>query len=91
MRPLYSKGKLMLPFAKTLITGISSIGAGMIASSLFQPFYKNANGIQKILLWFGGIGLGVAASNVVQREVGKTFDETVEAVKEARNHVEIED
>lgn len=81
----------MLPFAKTLITGISSIGAGMIASSLFQPFYKNANGIKKILLWFGGIGLGVAASNVVQREVGKTFDETVEAVKEARNHVEIED
>lgn len=81
----------MLPFAKTLITGISSIGAGMIASSLFHPFYKNANGIQKILLWFGGIGLGVAASNVVQREVGKTFDETVEAVKEARNHVEIED
>lgn len=81
----------MLPFAKTLITGISSIGAGMIASRLFQPFYKNANGIQKILLWFGGIGLGVAASNIVQREVGKTFDETVEAVKEARNHVEIED
>lgn len=81
----------MLPFAKTLITGISSIGAGMIASSLFQPFYKNSSGIQKILLWFGGIGLGVAASNVVQREVGKTFDETVEAVKEARNHVEIED
>ena len=77
----------MLPFAKTLITGISSIGAGMIASSLFQPFYKNANGITKILLWFGGAGLGIAASNVVQREVGKTFDETVEAVKEARNHV----
>ena len=81
----------MLPVAKTVITGITSLGAGMIASSLFGPFYKNANGIQKILLWFGGLGLGVAASNLVQREVGKTFDDTVAAVKEARNHVEIED
>ena len=74
----------MLPVAKTVITGITSLGAGMIASSLFGPF-------QKILLWFGGLGLGVAASNIVQREVGKTFDETVDAVKEARNHIEIED
>lgn len=81
----------MLPVAKIVITGITSLGAGMIASNLFAPFYKNANGIQKILLWFGELGLGVAASNIVQREVGKTFDETVDAVKEARNHVEIED
>ena len=81
----------MLPGAKTVITGISSLGAGMIASSLFQPFYKNANGIQKILLWFGGFGLGIAASNVVQREVGKSFDEVVGAIKEARDHIEIED
>ena len=81
----------MLPVAKTVITGITSLGAGMIASSLFGTFYKNANGIQKILLWFGGLGLGVAASNSVQREVGKTFEETVGAVKEARTHIEIED
>lgn len=81
----------MLPVAKIVITGITSLGAGMIASSLFGQFYKNANGIQKILIWFGELGLGVAASNIVQREVGKTFDETVDAIKEARNHVEIED
>lgn len=81
----------MLPIAKTLVTGLSSIGAGMITSSLFQPFYKNANGITKILLWFGGAGLGIATSNVVQREVGKQFDAVVEAVKETRDHVEIED
>lgn len=81
----------MLPVAKIVITGLTSLGAGIIAGRLDSLFYKNANGIQKILLWFGGIGLGVAASNIVQREVGKTFDDTVDAVKEARNHVEIED
>ena len=81
----------MLPVAKTVITGLSSLGAGMIASSLLQPFYKNANGIQKIILWFGGYGLGVAAGSLVQREVGKQFDEVVAAVKEALDHVEIED
>lgn len=81
----------MLPLAKTLVTGLSSIGAGMIASSLFQPFYKNANGITKILLWFGGAGLGIATGNVVQREVGKSFDEAIGAIKEDRDHIEIED
>lgn len=81
----------MLPLAKTLVTGLSSLGAGMIASSLFQPFYKNANGITKILLWFGGAGLGIAAGNVVQREVGKSFDEAIGAIKEARDRIEIED
>lgn len=81
----------MLPVAKTVITGISSLGAGMIASSLFQPFYKNANGLTKIVLWFGGAGLGIAAGNIVQREVGKQFDDVIEAVKEARDRIEIED
>lgn len=81
----------MLPLAKTLVTGLSSLGAGMIASSLFQPFYKNASGIQKIILWFGGAGLGIAAGNVVQREVGKQFDNVIDAVKEARDRIEIED
>lgn len=81
----------MLPVAKTVITGISSLGAGMIASSLFQPFYKNANGLTKIVLWFGGAGLGIAAGNIVQREVGKQFDDVIEAVKEARDCIEIED
>ena len=81
----------MLLVAKTVISGLTSLGAGMIATSLFQPFYKNANGIQKILLLFGGAGLGIAAGNIVQREVEKQFDETVTAIKEARDHFEIED
>lgn len=81
----------MLPGAKTVISGLTSLGAAMIATSLFQPFYKNANGIQKILLWFGGAGLGIAAGNIVQREVEKQFDETVTAIKKARDHFEIED
>lgn len=81
----------MLPLAKTVITGLTALGAGQIASSLFTPFYRNAKGIQKILLWFGGVGLGVAAGNIVQREVGKEFDDVVDAVKEARDHIEIED
>ena len=81
----------MLLFTKTIVTGLSSLGAGMIATSLFQPFYKNANGIQKILLWFGGVGLGIAAGNIVQRETEKQFDTVVDAVKEVRDHIEIED
>lgn len=81
----------MLPVAKGIITGLTSLGAGMIATRLFQPFYKNANGITKILLWFGGAGLGIAASNVVQREVGEQFDDIVEAVKDARDYIEIKD
>ena len=81
----------MLPLAKTLVTGLSSLGAGMIASSLFQPFYKNANGLTKIVLWFGGAGLGIAAGNIVQREVGTQFDEVIDAVKEARDRIETED
>lgn len=81
----------MLPVAKTVISGLTSLGASMIATRLFQPFYKNANGIQKILLLFGGTGLGIAAGNIVQREVEKQFDETVTAIKEARDHFEIED
>lgn len=81
----------MLPITKTLVTGLSSLGAGMIASSLFQPFYKNANGLTKIVLWFGGAGLGIAAGNIVQREVGKQFDDVIDAVKEARDRIETED
>ena len=81
----------MLPIARIIISGLSSIGAGMIASKLTKPIVSNANGICKILLWFGSVGTGVAASAIVQREVEKQFDETVAAVKEARNHVEIED
>ena len=81
----------MLPLTKTLVTGLSSLGAGMIASSLSQPFYKNANGLTKIVLWFGGAGLGIAAGNIVQREVGKQFDDVIDAVKEARDRIETED
>nr|DAY24518.1 MAG TPA: hypothetical protein [Caudoviricetes sp.] len=91
MRPLYSKGILMLPVAKIIISGLSSIGAGMIASKLTKPLVSNANGIAKILLWFGSVGTGVAASAIVAREVELQFDATVKAVQEARDHVEIED
>nr|DAR69578.1 MAG TPA: hypothetical protein [Caudoviricetes sp.] len=91
MRPLYSKGNLMLPVAKIIISGLSSIGAGMIASKLTKPLVSNANGIAKILLWFGSVGTGVAASAIVAREVELQFDATVKAVQEARDHVEIED
>ena len=81
----------MLPVAKIIISGLSSIGAGMIASKLTKPIVSNANGIAKILLWFGSVGTGVVASSIVAREVEKQFDETVKAVKEARDHIEIED
>lgn len=81
----------MLPIARIIISGLSSIGAGMIASKLTKPIVSNANGICKILLWFGSVGTGVAASAIIQREVEKQFDDTVAAVKEARNHIEIED
>lgn len=81
----------MLPVARIVISGLSSIGAGMIASKLAKPLVSNANGIAKILLWFGSLGTSIAASAIVAREVEKQFDETVAAVKEARNHIEIED
>ena len=81
----------MLPVARIVISGLSSIGAGMIASKLAKPLVSNASGIAKILLWFGSLGTGIAASAIVAREVEKQFDETVAAVKKARNHIEIED
>lgn len=81
----------MLPVAKIIISGLSSIGAGMIASRLTKPIVSNSRGICKILLWFGSVGTGWAASAIVSREVEKQFDETVKAVKEARDHIEIED
>ena len=81
----------MLPVARIVISGLSSIGAGMIASKLTKPLVSNASGIAKILFWFGSLGTGIAASAIVAREVEKQFDETVAAVKEARNHIEIED
>lgn len=81
----------MLPVAKIILSGLTSIGAGMIASKLTKPLVSNSSGIAKILLWFGSVGTGIAASAIVAREVEKQFDETVAAVKEARNHVEIED
>ena len=81
----------MLPVAKIIISGLSSFGAGMIVSKLTKPIVSNANGIDKILLWFGSVGTCVAASTIVAREMEKQFDETVAAVKEARGHVEIED
>lgn len=81
----------MLPVAKIIISGLSSIGAGMIASKLTKPIVSNANGITKILLWFGSVGTGIAASAIVAREVELQFDTTVKAVEEARDHVEIED
>mgnify|MGYP000874717811 CR=1 FL=1 len=74
----------MLPVAKIIISGLSSIGAGMIASKLTKPLVSNANGIAKILLWFGSVGTGVAASAIVAREVELQFDATVKAVQEAR-------
>ena len=81
----------MLPVARIVISGLSSIGAGMIASKLTKPLVSNANGIAKILLWFGSVGTGIAASAIVAREVDKQFDETVAAVKETSTHIEIED
>ena len=81
----------MLPVARIVISGLSSIGAGMIASKLTKPLVSNANGIAKILLWFGSVGTGIAASAIVAREVEKQFDETVAAVKEISTHIEIED
>lgn len=81
----------MLPVAKIILSGLTSIGAGMIASKLTKPLVSNSSGIAKILLWFGSVGTGLAASAIVAREVEKQFDETVAAVKEARSHVEIED
>lgn len=81
----------MLPVAKIILSGLTSIGAGMIASKLTKPLVSNSSGIAKILLWFGSMGTGIAASAIVAREVEKQFDETVAAVKEARSHVEIED
>lgn len=81
----------MLPVAKIILSGLTSIGAGMIASKLTKPLVSNSSGIAKILLWLGSVGTGIAASAIVSREVEKQFDETVAAVKEARSHVEIED
>jgi hypothetical protein len=81
----------MLPVAKIILSGLTSIGAGMIASKLTKPLVSNSNGIAKILLWFGSVGTGIAASAIVAREVENQFEETVAAVKEARSHVEIED
>ena len=81
----------MLPVAKIILSGLTSIGAGMIASKLTKPLVSNSSGIAKILLWFGSVGTGIAASAIVAREVEKQFDETVAAVKEARSHVEIKD
>lgn len=81
----------MLPVAKIILSGLTSIGAGMIASKLTKPLVSNSSGIAKILLWFGSVGTGITASAIVAREVEKQFDETVAAVKEARSHIEIED
>lgn len=81
----------MLPVAKIIISGLTSIGACTIACELTKPLVSNANGISKILLWFGSVGTGVAASAIVAREVELQFDATVKAVQEARDHVEIED
>lgn len=81
----------MLPVAKIIISGLSSIGAGMIASKLTKPIISNSRGICKILLWFGSVGTGIATSAIVAREVEKQFDETVKAVKDASTHIEIED
>ena len=81
----------MLPVAKIIISGLSSIGAGMIVSRLTKPIVSNSSGIAKILLWFGSVGTGIAASAIVAREVEKQFDETVAAVKEVSTHIEIED
>ena len=66
----------MLPVAKIIISGLTSIGAGMIASKLTKPLVSNANGIAKILLWFGSVGTGVAASAIVAREVEKPVSYT---------------
>ena len=63
----------------------------MIASKLTKPIVSNSSGIAKILLWFGSVGTGIAASAIVAREVELQFDATIKAVEEARDHIEIED
>lgn len=81
----------MLPFAKTVLSALTSLGTGMIVSRWTAPAVKNSAGLAKALLWFGSVGMGIAASAVVEREVKKQFDNTVAAVKEAADHIEIED
>lgn len=81
----------MLPLAKTVLTTSSSVGAGMIITRILSPFVKNASGLAKVLMWLGSMGIGIAVSSQVTKAVGIQFDETVDAVKEARNHIEIED
>lgn len=81
----------MLPIAKIALSGLTSLGAGMLTKHVFSVVVKNATGFNKILAVFGSAGLSIAVGAVVSREVEKQFDETVKAVKEARDHIEIED
>lgn len=81
----------MLPIAKFAVTGLASMGAGTVINHVFSNVVKNSTGIAKVLVWFGVTGLSITVGSVVQREVGKQFDETVDAVKEIRTHIEIED
>ena len=81
----------MLPIAKIALSGLTSLGAGMLTKHMFSVVVKNATGFNKILAVFGSAGLSIAVGAVVSREVEKQFDETVKAVKEARDRIEIED
>lgn len=81
----------MLPIAKIALSGLTSLGAGMLTKHMFSVVVKNATGFNKILAVFGSAGLSIAVGAVVSREVEKQFDETVKAIKEARDHIEIED
>lgn len=81
----------MLPVAKIALIGLTSSGASVITNHLFSTLVKNSSGFAKILVWFGSAGISLAVSGAVAREVGKQFDETVEAIKEVRAHIEIED
>lgn len=81
----------MLPLAKTVLSASSSLGAGMIITNLLNPFIKNSSGLTKVLMWIGSMGIGVAVTSRVTKDVEKLFDDTVDSVKEARDHFEIED
>ncbi len=68
----------MLPVAKIIISDSPPL-SWYDCQQAHQALVSNANGIAKILLWFGSVGTGVAASAIVAREVELQFDATVKA------------
>ncbi len=81
----------MLPVVKIALIGLTSSGASVLTGRLFSTVVKNSSGFAKILLWFGSAGISLAVSGAVAREVNKQFDEAVDAIKDMKDHVEIED